>query len=67
MTNPFEDNDGRFRVLVNNEGQHSLWPTFAATPAGWEVAKEEDTRQACLEYVESHWTDIRPLSPAGVS
>lgn len=65
MTNPFEDNDGRFRVLVNSEGQHSLWPVFAAVPAGWEVAKEEDTRQACLEYVESNWTDIRPLSLVG--
>ncbi|MDT0328089.1 MbtH family protein [Nocardiopsis lambiniae] len=65
MTNPFEDNDGRFRVLVNAEGQHSLWPAFADVPAGWEVAKEEDTRQACLDHIEAHWTDIRPLSLVG--
>jgi MbtH protein len=65
MTNPFEDNEGRFRVLVNDEGQHSLWPSFADTPAGWTVAKEEDSRQACLSYVEENWTDIRPLSLVG--
>jgi MbtH protein len=28
MTNPFEDEDGEFRVLVNDEGEYSLWPTF---------------------------------------
>ncbi|MEU7735437.1 MbtH family protein, partial [Streptomyces griseus] len=29
MTNPFEDEDGTYLVLVNDEGQHSLWPAFA--------------------------------------
>ncbi|WP_028649864.1 MbtH family protein [Nocardiopsis sp. CNT312] len=65
MTNPFEDTEGRFRVLVNTEGQHSLWPSFADTPAGWSVAKEEDGRQACLDYIEENWADIRPASLVG--
>ncbi|MBB6118422.1 MbtH family protein [Nocardiopsis algeriensis] len=65
MTNPFEDSEGRFRVLVNDEGQHSLWPSFADVPAGWTVAKDEDTRQACLDHIEENWTDIRPLSLVG--
>jgi len=30
MTNPFETEDGEFCVLVNDEGQHSLWPTGRA-------------------------------------
>jgi MbtH protein len=62
MTNPFDDNDGRFHVLVNDEGQHSLWPSFAAVPAGWTIAFGEDTRDACVSYVEEHWTDLRPRS-----
>ncbi|MGC4891696.1 MbtH family protein [Micromonospora sp. DT227] len=62
MTNPFEDPDGRFVVLVNDEDQHSLWPTFADVPAGWRVVHGEDTREACLAYVEEHWTDMRPRS-----
>ncbi len=61
-TNPFDDNEGRFRVLVNDEDQHSLWPAFAEVPGGWTVAFEENTREACLEYVEAHWTDLRPRS-----
>ena len=62
MTNPFDDAEGTFRVVVNAEGQHSLWPSFAEVPAGWEAVTGEDTRQACLRYVEENWTDIRPKS-----
>ncbi|MBG0830164.1 MbtH family protein [Planomonospora sp. ID67723] len=63
-TNPFEDPQGRYLVLVNGEGQHSLWPTFAEVPAGWEPVFGEDSRDACLEYVERNWTDLRPRSLA---
>jgi MbtH protein len=62
MTNPFDDADGTFKVLVNDEGQHSLWPAFAQVPAGWTVAHGDDARTACLAYVEQHWTDLRPAS-----
>jgi uncharacterized protein YbdZ (MbtH family) len=49
-------------VLVNGENQHSLWPASIALPAGWTVVYGVDNRQACLEYVEAKWTDVRPLS-----
>ncbi|MFD4028587.1 MbtH family protein [Streptomyces sp. NPDC058576] len=62
MANPFDDEDGTYLVLVNDEGQHSLWPAFAEVPAGWAVAHPEGTRQACLDYVEQNWTDLRPKS-----
>jgi MbtH protein len=62
MANPFEDNDGTFLVLVNDEGQHSLWPEFADVPEGWTVAFGPDNRQAALDYVEREWTDMRPKS-----
>ncbi|MGW0985780.1 MbtH family protein [Streptomyces sp. NPDC002486] len=63
-TNPFDDKEGRFLVLVNDEDQHSLWPSFAEVPGGWKIAFAENTREACLEYVETHWTDLRPRSLA---
>jgi MbtH protein len=62
MTNPFEDPDGSYYVLVNEEGQHSLWPEFIEVPAGWQVAFGAAVRQECLDYVEENWTDMRPLS-----
>ncbi|WP_033212777.1 MbtH family protein [Kitasatospora phosalacinea] len=64
MSNPFDDQDASFKVLVNAEGQHSLWPAFAAVPAGWSVALADTDRAACLAYVEEHWTDMRPKSLA---
>lgn len=62
MTNPFEDEDGRYFALVNDEGQYSLWPAFAEVPGGWTVAFGEDSRAACLNFVEENWTDMRPNS-----
>jgi uncharacterized protein YbdZ (MbtH family) len=61
-TNPFDDDNARFLVLVNDEEQHSLWPTFADVPAGWRVAFGEANRASCLEYIEQSWPDIRPKS-----
>jgi MbtH protein len=62
MTNPFEDSDGVYLVLVNGEGQHSLWPEFIAVPEGWDTAFGPDSRDACLAYIEREWTDLRPKS-----
>ncbi len=62
MTNPFEDENGVFHVLVNDEGQHSLWPSFVAVPQGWKVVHESDSRAACLDYINKNWTDLRPKS-----
>lgn len=61
-TNPFDDDDATFVVLVNDEDQHSLWPAFADVPAGWRVVFGEGTRTDCLAYVEQNWPDIRPRS-----
>jgi uncharacterized protein YbdZ (MbtH family) len=60
--NPFDDDNGSFLVLVNDEEQHSLWPAFADVPAGWRVVYGEADRAACLDYIEQNWTDIRPKS-----
>ncbi|MFA7762535.1 MbtH family protein [Streptomyces sp. NRRL S-448] len=61
-SNPFDDADGRFYVLVNGEEQHSLWPAFAEIPAGWRIVFGEESRRQCLEHIEAHWTDLRPKS-----
>lgn len=60
--NPFDDDGGNFRVLVNDEEQHSLWPAFADVPAGWRVVFGDADRAACVEFIDRNWTDIRPRS-----
>ena len=46
MTNPFEDEKGVYHVLINEEGQHSLWPAFKEVPLGWTIALKSGTRAA---------------------
>jgi MbtH protein len=62
MTNPFEDENGTYIVLINDEGQYSLWPDSIDVPAGWTTVYEPASRQACLEYINQNWTDMRPRS-----
>ncbi|GAA1484855.1 MbtH family protein [Brachybacterium fresconis] len=60
MMNPFDDTDATFRVLVNERGQHSLWPEAADLPRGWVAVFGPAARAECLEYVEASWLDITP-------
>jgi uncharacterized protein YbdZ (MbtH family) len=62
VTNPFEDENGIYHVLINEEGQHSLWPSFIDVPEGWTIIHKSDSRAACLEFVDKNWTDMRPNS-----
>ncbi|MGW0811303.1 MbtH family protein [Nonomuraea sp. NPDC002799] len=62
MGNPFDDTKGSFFVLCNAEGQYSLWPDFAAVPAGWQVICGPDSYEQATVYIEENWTDMRPAS-----
>lgn len=62
MSNPFEDDKGSYHVLVNDEGQHSLWPSFIEIPAGWTIVLKSENRGACIEFINKNWTDMRPNS-----
>jgi MbtH protein len=62
LMNPFEDPSAKYLVLVNEEGQYSLWPTFVDVPRGWEIAHHMDSREACLGFIKNSWKDMRPKS-----
>lgn len=58
-----EDNaDRQYQVLVNHEEQYSLWPVDKDPPPGWQSVGPKGSREACLEFVEKVWIDMRPLS-----
>jgi MbtH protein len=61
-TNPFEDENGVYHVLINDEGQHSLWPSFVEVPQGWSIILRAESRAACVEFIDKNWTDMRPKS-----
>jgi MbtH protein len=48
-------------VLVNEEGQHSLWPDFIDVPDGWK-ATYRGNGKSCVSYVDRNWSDMRPKS-----
>jgi MbtH protein len=52
----------QYRVVVNPEGQYSIWPTYKEIPIGWRDVGKSGTKQECLEYVKAVWTDMRPDS-----
>jgi MbtH protein len=62
VSNPFDDNEASFHVLVNDEEQYSLWPVPVPVPAGWTVALRDRPRDECVAYVDATWTDMRPRS-----
>ncbi len=51
-----------FKVVVNSEGQYSIWPADRDAPAGWTEAGKSGPREECLAFVEEVWTDMRPMS-----
>jgi MbtH protein len=51
-----------FRVLINSEGQFSTWPKDKVTPSGWKDVDYSGSMEECKTYIDSKWTDMRPLS-----
>lgn len=58
-----EEADNRtYIVLINAEEQYSLWPKEKKIPPGWNFVGKEGSKSDCVSYVDSVWTDMRPLS-----
>lgn len=51
-----------FKVLRNEEGQHSLWPSAQPIPDGWDQVGPVGAKQDCLDWIKENWTDIAPKS-----
>lgn len=64
MTSPFEDQGISYSILINGEGQYSLWPATLEVPGGWTVAFAQRSRQECLDYVNRVWTSLRMSTDA---
>lgn len=60
-----ETGSAMFTVVVNDEEQYSIWNTSRPVPSGWSAVTGEDTKEACLAYIDNVWTDIRPKSVRG--
>jgi MbtH protein len=62
MAGGFDDENAKFRVLMNEEEQYSLWLDGMEIPRGWKDCGISGDKKTCLEYVGKVWTDMRPKS-----
>ncbi len=51
---------GQSLVLKSDAEHYSVWPAVQAVPVGWHEVGITGTREECLAWIESHWTDMRP-------
>ncbi|MCT9935406.1 MbtH family NRPS accessory protein [Planotetraspora sp. A-T 1434] len=51
-----------FIVVINDEGQYSIWPAGRGLPRGWSDVGRRGDKESCLAYIDQTWTDMRPLS-----
>lgn len=49
-----------FRVVVNADGQYSIWADDSAAPDGWIEEGTTGSREECLDHIDRVWTDARP-------
>ena len=62
MSSETGDDVLQYDVVVNDEGQYSVWPAHRPTPGGWRAVGVRGTRDECLAHIRVVWTDMRPLS-----
>lgn len=58
----FGAESARYKVVVNDEGQYSIWFAHRANAPGWRDAGQTGSKEECLGFVREVWVDMRPLS-----
>lgn len=62
MARDEHEDDGIYKVVVNHEGQYSIWPADRENALGWTDAGKEGSKAEVLAYIQQVWTDMRPAS-----
>ena len=52
----------QYKVVVNHEGQFSIWPAHKKNALGWQDVGVVGRQEECLAHIQEVWTDLRPLS-----
>jgi MbtH protein len=62
LDNDDQEDKRLYKVVMNHEQQYSIWPADRENPPGWRDVGQSGCKAECLTYIESVWTDMRPLS-----
>ena len=56
------DDDRRYKVVINDEEQYSIWFADRENAKGWRDEGTTGTKAECLAHIDEVWTDMRPAS-----
>jgi uncharacterized protein YbdZ (MbtH family) len=59
FSNPFDNPQGQFYILRNDQQQYSLWPQHCALPAGWRWCARRSP-EACNAWLAANWSTLTP-------
>ena len=62
MSASLSQSEAMYEVVVNQDGQYSIWPVNKVMPQGWTKAGKQGSKESCLEFINEVWTDMRPVS-----
>jgi MbtH protein len=62
MSGEEREDSRQYSVVVNDEGQYSIWPVDGPPLRGWRTVGGPKSRAECLSDIETLWTDMRPVS-----
>jgi MbtH protein len=51
-----------FVVVVNDEGQYSIWRADSQLPLGWRATGFRGLERECLDNITEVWADMTPSS-----
>jgi MbtH protein len=51
-----------YKVVVNHEGQYSIWPVGKENALGWRDVGKSGSKEECLAHIKEVWIDMRPIS-----
>jgi MbtH protein len=57
-----DEAEARYKVVVNDEQQYSIWLEGRANAHGWHDEGVVGSKEECLAHIGLVWTDMRPLS-----
>ncbi len=57
-----DNNEMRYRVVVNHEEQYSFWPEDRELPKGWKAEGFVGKKDDCLTHIEAVWPGMKPVN-----
>jgi MbtH protein len=62
MNSSDKEPEAVYKVVMNHEGQYSIWPAGRENPNGWRDGGKSGSKAECLAHIKEVWTDMRPVT-----